>query len=223
MEMAHLAELAEALVQRAVRDVQAGGPFSREAWAWLMMPEDAAEPRAGWAIEDVCAVLGIEAYVIRRALVLRGFGFPPRRPSAVRSQRGMRAREGRPKVAGMIRCRMCGMPVRTADVYTTRTCAACGDRLLPHYLQRHGFLSRGYQATKGARLTHAMAAVRALLAGGPLPACYVHAQLGRVGFSAWTIQNAREGVRPRILRSPDGFTLWALEAQSTSTGRDAMH
>ena len=198
-----LALLATALIQRAVRDLQSRGHHARDAWAWLMLPapDDAAD---GWTLEDACLMLGADPACLRRALVARGYRFPPT-PSAPRGQG--RVRVPRP---GWIHCRTCGVPVPTPDRRVTRTCCACGTRLQPYYLCRQGLLSPEYRTTKAPQCTRAAAAMTLLLHEGPLPGRYLHDQLGRAGFTPWTIQRAREHLRPIIARSRDGFTIWAL-------------
>ena len=192
-----LAPLATALIQRAVRDLQSRGRHARDAWAWLMLPSpDDAED--GWTLEDACLMLGADPGVLRRALLARGYRFPPI-PSAPRGKR-----------PGLIHCRTCGVPVPTPDRRVTRTCCACGTRLRPYYLRRHGLLPPHSRTIKPRPRTHAAAAITLLLHEGPLPGRYLHDQLGRAGFGRRTIQHAREQLRPIIARSRDGFTIWAL-------------
>ena len=142
-------------------------------------------------------MLGADPACLRRALLARGYRFPPI-PSAPRGKR-----------PGLIHCRTCGVPVPTPDRRVTRTCCACGTRLRPYYLRRHGLLPPDSRTTKAPHHTHATAAMTLLLQEGPLPGRYLHDQLGRVGFTPWTIQRAREHLRPILARSRDGFTIWA--------------
>ena len=145
--VADLAELALALIQRAVRDLQSHGKYARLAWAWLMLPDtDADGAEIGWDLDDACRVLGADLACLRRALVARGYQFPPlpNVRGAARPTRGRRA------CAGLVHCQRCGVPVPTPDRRITRTCAACGTRLRPYYLRRHGLLSAEFRTTKTA-------------------------------------------------------------------------
>lgn len=208
--IAALAELAEALIQRAVRDVQSQGYRARDAWAWLMLPEEASDgTRSGWDLEDACAVLNVDPAILRKRLVAKGFGFPPKKidPPVRLPRRDLP--EGRPKVPGIIQCRTCGLPVPTGDVHTTRRCLACGKRFRARYLKLRGLLSAEDNTTTPRR-THVQAAMRLLLQRGPLPGRYVHTQLHRAGFAPKTIERAREALKPRITRTAEGYTLWAL-------------
>ena len=201
--VAELAELAEELIKRAVRDLQGQGPKAREAWAWLMLPELPGDAKEGWDLDDACAVLGTEPETVRRALLKRGFTFPPT------IQHYTSTKHGRPKHAGVITCKTCGVPVPTADVPTTRTCVACGRRYQMRYLKLRGLLSSENPSTCPPR-PHAAATLRLLLQRGPLPSQYLYDQLHRSGFSKTATRHARQLLRCRIIRRHDGQTLWEL-------------
>lgn len=201
--VAELAELAEELIKRAVRDLQGQGPRARDAWAWLMLPELPGDTKDGWDLDDACAILGTEPETVRRALLKRGFTFPP----TIQQYRS--TRHGRPKHAGVITCKTCGVPVPTADVPTTRTCVACGRRYQQRYLKLRG-LTDEKQALTSPRRSHAAACLRLLLQHGPLPRSYVYEQLTRAGFGRITIERARNQVRPVIQWTAEGRTTWRL-------------
>ena len=173
-------------------------------------PEGPGDAEEGWDLNDACGVLGTGPETVRRALLKRGFTFPPT------VQHYTSTKHGRPKHAGVITCKTCGVPVPTADVPTTRTCVACGRRYQMRYLKLRG-LTDEKQATTSPRRSQAAACMRLLLQRGPLPSGYVYDQLTRAGFGRITIERARQQLRPAIRRTAGGQTIWMLAGAPENT------
>lgn len=195
----HHKPLAAAILRRALYDVLVMGRYARDSWAWLMMPAPEDDEGEGWDAEDCCRLLELSLPHLRRALYRRGFAFPPKPVTGGQ----------REKVPGTIPCRKCGIPAPSPDRRIQRTCAACGERLLVPYLIRRGLLTQQFYETCKP-IEYTKAALKYLLAQGPMPAAYVQAQLARAGQrtpSLRTVYNAADAL---------GIVRWKVGCQGPS-------
>lgn len=125
-------KLAIALLRNAQEDLLRGGALAADAWAFLMLPADPDALQWGWTAEDAAQAANLSLPALRRALIQRGYGFPPSQKLAIPAPCIPKTRRTQ---AGWIRCACCWRVSPVWDIYRAKTCIPCGRRT-PRWYQR---------------------------------------------------------------------------------------